>query len=138
MFPLPITTWLKLGAGLALAIFLWYSGYSFEASRFERYKAQQVIETQAKEREYQAAADKIEKEKNAQINHINAQLVDAISELRKRPSRAQSAANGPATSGCNGSQLYAEDSEFLVREAARADQIRVALQACYQQYNSIK
>jgi len=135
MFPLPITTWLKLGAGLALAIFLWYSGYSFEASRFERYKAQQVIETQAKEREYQAAADKIEKEKNAQINHINAQLVDAISELRKRPSRAQSAANGQ---GGTGTSLSAEDAEFLIREAARADKIRSGLNACYQQYDSIK
>lgn len=135
MFPLPITTWLKLGAGLALAIFLWYSGYSFEASRFERYKAQQVIETQAKEREYQAAADKIEKEKNAQINHINAQLVDAISELRKRPSRAQGAANGQ---GGTGTSLSAEDAEFLIREAARADKIRSGLNACYQQYDSIK
>lgn len=135
MFPLPITTWLKLGAGLAIAIFMWYSGYSFEASRFERYKAQQVVETQAKEREYQATADKIEKEKNAQINNINAQLVDAISELRKRPSRADKAGNGQ---GGTGATLSAEDAEFLIREAARADKIRSGLDACYQQYDSIK
>lgn len=135
MFPLPITTWLKLGAGLALAIFLWYSGYSFEASRFERYKAQQVIQTQAKEREYQQKADQIEKDKNAQIRNINSQLADAISELRKRPSRPEQAGTGSCGTGAT---LFAEDAIFLRREAARADEIRVGLEACYKQYNSIK
>ena len=135
MFPLPITTWLKLGAGLALAIFMWYSGYSFEASRFERYKAQQVIETQAKERDYQAKADQIEKEKNAQIRNINNQLVDAISELRKRPGRTIDTNTGSCGTGAT---LFAEDAIFLRREAARADEIRAGLQACYQQYDSIK
>lgn len=135
MFPLPITTWLKLGAGLAIAIFMWYSGYSFEASRFERYKAQQVIETQAKERDYQAKADQIEKDKNAQIRNINNQLVDAISELRKRPGRTNEAGTGSCGTGAT---LFAEDAIFLRREAARADEIRAGLQACYQQYDSIK
>lgn len=135
MFPLPITTWIKLGAGLAIAIFMWYSGYSFEASRFERYKAQQVIETQAKEREYQAKADQIEKDKNAQIRNINNQLVDAISELRKRPSRPKQAGTGSCGTGTT---LFAEDAIFLRREAARADEIRAGLAACYQQYDSIK
>ena len=135
MFPLPITTWLKLGAGLAIAIFMWYSGYSFEASRFERYKAQQVIDTQAKEREYQQKADQIEKDKNAQIRNINNQLADAISELRKRPSRPQQAGTGSCGTGAT---LYADDAEFLVREAARADTIRAGLKACYDQYDTLK
>jgi len=91
-----------------------------------------------KEHDYQASADKIRTEKDAQIKAINNQLVDAISELRKRPSRTSEASVGQATKGCNGSQLFAEDSEFLVRESARADTIRVALQACYEQYDSIK
>ena len=134
MFPLPITTWLKLGAGLVLAIFMWYSGYSFEASRFERYKAQQVIETQAKERQYQQKADEIEKAKNAQIRDINSKLADAISELRKRPGRPE---NSSAGQGGTGATLYAQDAEFLIREAARADQIRTGLDACYKQYDSI-
>lgn len=134
MFPLPITTWLKLGVALVIAIFLWYSGYSFEASRFERYKATIVAKTTTLEKEHQAAADQIRKEKDAQIDHINAQLVDAIGELRKRPSRAQNAANGQSGTGAT---LSAEDAEFLVREAARADKIRSGLEACYKQYDSI-
>lgn len=89
----------------------------------------------AKEHQYQADADKIRKEKDAQIQAINDQLVNAISELRKRPSRTEQASNG---SNCNGTGLYAEDAEFLIREASRADQIRIALQSCYKQYDSIK
>lgn len=89
----------------------------------------------AKEHQYQADADNIRKEKDAQIKAINGQLVDAISELRKRTSRSEKASNG---SNCNGSGLYAEDAEFLIREAARADEIRVGLQACYKQYEAIK
>ena len=84
--------------------------------------------------EYQADADQIRKDKDAQIKVINNQLVDAVSELRKRPSRTAETSNGK---NCNGASLFAEDAEFLVREAARADEIRVALGACYKQYNSV-
>ena len=87
-----------------------------------------------KEHQYQADADKIRKDKDAQINAINSQLVDAISELRKRPSRAEQAANGQSGTGAT---LSAEDAEFLIREASRADQIRIGLNACYKQYDAI-
>lgn len=131
MIPL---NYVKLGICVAVLAFSWYFGYSFEAARFDRYKADQAAQIQKAEKTYQAAADKIEKEKNAQINSINNQLVDAISELRKRPNRAQSASNGSCGTGAT---LFAEDAEFLTREAARADQIRAGLDACYKQYDSI-
>ena len=134
MFPLPILTYIKLGAALAAFLFAMYLGYSFEHSRFVAFKATIAAETATAEREHQAAADKIEKEKNAQIASINNQLVDAISELRKRPSRAQSASNGQ---GGTGATLSAEDSLFLTREAARADIIRSGLSACYKQYDAL-
>jgi hypothetical protein len=88
-----------------------------------------------KEHQYQADADKIRTDKDAQIKVINTQLVDAISGLRSRSSSATKTINGQ---DCNGSTLSAPDAEFLIREAARADQIRIGLQACYQQYDSIK
>lgn len=136
MFPLPILTYVKLAAGVAALAFAWYLGYSFEASRFDRYKANQVLETQKLKDQHQAAADQIEKEKNAQINAINARLADALISLRNRPSRPQTQASSSAACG-TGATLYAEDGEFLIREAARADEIRSALQACYDQYDSI-
>ena len=135
MFPLPITVWLKLGAAVAACALMWYLGYSFEASRFERYKANQVTQVLKIEHEQQAAADQIRKQKDAQIEAINNQLANAISELRKRPSRPTEAVPGSCGTGAT---LYAEDGEFLIREAARADKIRAGLQACYEQYDAIR
>ena len=135
MFPLPITTWLKLGGIVAVCALMWYMGYSFEASRFAQYRADQVLQVQKIEHEQQAATDQIRKQKDAQIEAINNQLANAISELRKRPSRPAEANLGSCGTGA---ALYADDAEFLVREAARADKIRAGLQACYEQYDAIK
>jgi hypothetical protein len=116
-------------AVVAVALFCggFVNGCSYQQS-----KAEKTIRD--KEHQYQADADQIRKDKDAQIKVINNQLVDAVSELRKRPSRTAEASNGQS---CNGTRLFAEDSEFLVREAARADEIRVALEACYKQYDSV-
>ena len=136
MFPLPILTYIKLGAALAALAFSWYLGYNFEASRFDRYKADQVLETQKLKDEHQVAADKIEKDKNDQINAINSRLANALVELRNRPSRPKSETTNASTCG-TGATLYAEDGSFLIGEAARADTLRSALQACYEQYDSL-
>ena len=114
------------------AIVLFCSGF---VSGCQHQQSAQEKVIRDKEQQYQSDVDKIRIEKDAQIKAINTQLVDAVSELRKRPSRTAETPNGK---GCNGASLFAEDSEFLVREAARADEIRVALQACYKQYEAIK
>ena len=116
-------------AVVAVALFCggFVNGCSYQQS-----KAEKVIRD--KEHQYQADADQIRKDKDAQIKVINNQLVDAVSELRKRPSRTAETSNGKS---CNGASLFAEDAEFLVREAARADEMRVALDACYKQYDSV-
>ena len=136
MFPLPILSYVKIAAALAALAFSWYLGYSFEASRFDRYKADQVLETQKLKDEHQAAADRIEKDKNDQINVINTQLANALVELRNRPSRPKSETTNASTCG-TGATLYAEDGAFLIGEAARSDTLRSALQACYEQYDSL-
>jgi len=135
MFPLSITQYVKLGIIVIALFFSAYLGYSFEHSRFLAFKTAIAEETRQKEIEHQTAADKIEKDKNAQIKAINNQLVDAISELRKRPNRPENPSIGQ---GGTGATLYAEDAEFLIREASRADTIRAGLDACYKQYDAIK
>ena len=115
-----------------VAVTLFCGGF-INGCSYQQSKAEKTIRN--KEHQYQSDADQIRKDKDAQIKAINNQLVDAVSELRKRPSRATETSNGK---GCNGTSLYAEDAEFLVREAARADEIRVGLQACYKQYEAIK
>lgn len=114
------------------AIVLFCSGF-VSGCQHQQTKAEKTIRD--KEHQYQADADQIRKDKDAQIKVINSQLVDAVSELRKRPSRTAEASNGQS---CNGASLFAEDAEFLVREAARADEMRVALDSCYKQYEAIK
>jgi hypothetical protein len=115
-----------------VAISLFVGGFVNGCS-YHQSKAEKTIRD--KEHQYQSDADKIRIEKDAQIKVINSQLVDAIGELRKRPSRSEQALNGQSGTGAT---LSAEDAEFLIREAARADQIRVGLEACYKQYDAIK
>jgi len=135
MFPLPILTYVKIGLCALLLCGSWYLGYSFEASRFERYKADEITKAHKKERQAQEATDQIRKDKDAQINAINNQLADALIQLRNRPSRSnQISSNGQSGTGAT---LYAEDAEFLIREASRADTIRTALDACYKQYDEV-
>ena len=135
MFPLPILTYVKLGAIALALLFSAYLGYNFEHSRFLAFKASIIEETRKKEIEQQAKTDEIRKVKDAQIKAINNQLVDAISQLRSRSNSPTKTINGQ---DCNGATLSAPDAEFLIREAARADQIRIGLGACYKQYDSIK
>jgi hypothetical protein len=116
----------------ALVVITLFCGGFVNGCSYQQSKAEKTIRD--KEHQYQSDADQIKKDKDAQIKVINNQLVDAVSELRKRPSRTTETSNGK---GCNGASLFAEDSEFLVREAARADEIRVALEACYKQYDAI-
>ena len=136
MFPLPILTYIKIGVGIAALALSWYFGYSFEKSRFDRYKLDQIEVTEKLKDERQAAADNIERVKNAQINDISNRLADALSQLRQRPARPK--VETPDIAACgDGRSLYAEDAEFLIREAARADTIRAGLEACYKQYDAI-
>ena len=130
-----IITYAKIGLCALCLCGAGYLGYSLEAARFDRYKAEQQALTQTLQEEHQAAADQIRKEKDAQIASINNSLADALVRLRSRPSRAQGAANGQ---GGTGLSLSAEDATFLEREAARADVLRSALDACYKQYDALK
>ena len=126
--------YVKLGA-IAFALFgSAYLGYSFEHSRFVAFKAAITEETRLAEKQHQDQANEIRKIKDAQIRTINNQLADALVQLRNRTSRSQATSDGQSGTGAT---LFAEDAEFLVREAARADQIRVGLEACYKQYDAL-
>lgn len=53
----------------------------------------------------------------------------ALLSLRNRPASVPAAARSTAVCG-TGATLYRDDSELLVREAARADELRAALGNC--------
>jgi hypothetical protein len=105
-------------------------------NRYEKEKIAQEEASRKKEIEHQTAVDAIRKSKNEQIEAINTQLYNSLSELHKRPTRPSNALSINGQSG-TGRSLFAEDAIFLEREAARADTIRTALDACYKQYDEV-
>lgn len=135
MFPLSLVTYGKMAIGVIVLLGSFYFGWHLRDVDFMAYKATIVSEKAAIEKDYQAKAAQIESDKNAQIRNINNQLVDAIGELRKRPGRTTEASTGQSGTGAS---LFAEDAIFLRREAARADEIRAGLEACYKQYDALK
>jgi hypothetical protein len=124
---------INLYAIIAVVSIILFCGGFVNGCSYQQSKAEKTVRD--KEHEYQSVTDTIRKDKDAQIKVINTQLVDAISGLRSRTSSPTKTVNGQ---DCNGQALSSPDAEFLIREAARADEIRVGLQACYQQYESLK
>ena len=124
---------INIYAIIAMVSVVLFCGGFVNGCSYQQSKAEKAVRD--KEHQYQADADKIRTDKDAQLKVINTQLLDAIGQLRSRSSNATKTINGQ---DCNGATLSAPDADFLIREAARADEIRVGLQACYKQYNSIK
>ena len=124
---------INIYAIIAVVSVVLFCGGFVNGCSYQQSKAEKAVRD--KEHQYQADADKIRTDKDAQLKVINSQLLDAIGQLRSRSSNATKTVNGQ---DCNGAALSAPDAEFLVREAARADEIRVGLQACYKQYEAIK
>jgi hypothetical protein len=93
----------------------------------------------------QTDANKLRKTKNAEIAKLNSDLAIALGSLHDRPARP-GAGDLPNPTGvgasCTGASLFAQDAGFLVREAGRADQLRLDLAQCQAAYanarNSLK
>lgn len=92
----------------------------------------------------QANADKTTGAKNVQIARLNTDLHGALERLRERPERDSAArvpgdpSIGETTRGCTGAQLYRSDSEILARIGRDADELRINLKACYEQYDAAR
>ena len=132
MFPLSPSNWIMIGLSVVALGGIGYGKY--EAYKLDAYKVAQAKAVHDKEIQAQEDADKIRKEKNAQIANINNQLANALISLRQRPSRSESTSNGQ---GGTGLSLSAEDATFLIGESARADKLRSELGACYSQYDAV-
>lgn len=138
--------WL-LSAGLvaALGVGAWYLHHTIDQGGYDRAKNEYTAlalkaseQARSREQELTVKASLITKDKDEKISNINARLAVAIGRLRDRPERTSAAnSNSSNCKGVSGAELSRPDAEFLNREAARADSIRAALSACYEQYESI-
>lgn len=84
------------------------------------------------------ATEGIRRQKDAEIKVITGKLQSALGELRQRQERPSSADTSRDCKGATGAELSRQDAEFLIRESARADQLRSALELCYRQYDTVR
>lgn len=75
------------------------------------------------------SATLLRKARDAENERNAARLDAALVSLRNRPERLPEPARA-ACQGSSGTELSGRDSEFLVRLAGRADQLRTALSEC--------
>lgn len=107
---------------------------------------EQLLIKDKKERQLQTRIDKLQVERQRELKNLSAQLDAALSQLQERPDRItgsiKSVSGDPSIgddkSGCTGNELYRSDAEFLIREAERADQLRLALKRCESAYDSVR
>ena len=91
-----------------------------------------VVKDRESERAKQDEVDAEAKKQFDKLNDINNQLNVDLDRVRKRANRKQPTKDSkPVCEGATGKSLSSEDAGFLVREANRADRIRIALKACY-------
>lgn len=121
----------------------------WEEQRIKDAAAAVQANLQARDREQalQSTVDRIRQEKTHEIRHLSAARDAALRELRNRDERpavvgdaasvADPAGPGPAAS-CTGDKLFRQDAEFLVWEAARADEVRAHLSECRAAYESAR
>lgn len=126
------------------------NGKASVQTKWDSEKAAQIIALDAAkdkirqtERQLQLNADKARKEKDDAVNRVKRNYDSVIAGLRQRPSRdgiklPSSTGFAESATGCTGAELSREDAEFLVGEAARADRLRVELEACYTTYDDVK
>jgi hypothetical protein len=117
----------------------------WDKEKAEQYAAYAKGQEEARQREQalQANADKLRRDKDAEIKNINARstaLANSLRDRQIRPTETSALPSAPSagSSACTGKELYREDGEFLVRIAREADELRAALKQCYKQYESVR
>jgi hypothetical protein len=120
--------------------------YITQISKADAVRAEQRAKAQADarvtEQVWQATADQLRRDNDEQVRAMRTRLDAALMELRNRPPRPATTSTpttrfDEAPKGCTGAGLYEPDASFLIREAARADEIRAAYIQCAAQYEVI-
>jgi hypothetical protein len=146
---------LKIVAGFLVISVIFSAGWTVQGWRkdqeiakiqtqISRERADAETAMRKREQDLSASAAQARKVKDEEIASIRTKLDSALVQLRdrkKRPSSSgvpQAPAAGCPAQSADGTQLYREDAEFLAREAARADEIRAALQQCQTAYEELR
>ena len=127
---------LKLAAYATAAVFLFVSGWVINGWRYDGMYLKMYKNAQNVQNTLQNQLDNERVKKNAEIKSINAKHDAVVKQLRNRTSR--SAADTQNGKTCTGAELLKEDAEFLVGEAARADEVVAELNYCHSNYENAR
>jgi hypothetical protein len=151
--------WVALGSclGLAAMVGLYFRGVKDGTTRanlrWEVRVAQQYAQAAAREatvkaqntqlQTYVQTLTEAEAYESARVDRLTRGVLSGLQARDARPpATGTDSGRGPAAGDAprfgTGAELYREDSEFLIGEAARADQIRAALRTCTAQYNAVR
>jgi hypothetical protein len=121
-----------VGCLLVIGLFLSGMGYGTHRAnaRHELLRLQAVEKARERETALQQQIEVNDEQHKTELDRIAAARDAALRRLRERPERVPAAAT-PACDGASGAQLSRPDAGFLTGEAARADQLRADLDACY-------
>ena len=109
-------------------------------ARIEKERADASEKARSTEKMWQGVVNGTVEEMQKRQTNIRRNLDIALDSLRDRPERAASVSDAPrvACAGGTGAELSRPDGEFLEREAARADEIRAGLVACYEVIDGVR
>ena len=137
MTPSPILMLALLLAFIANGFYWHAKGSNGADTRWEakihKERAEAEASARATEHRHQEAANAIARRHAYDVSTIRRNLDIALDSLRHRPERPATLPDAPRADceGGTGAELFRADAEFLAREAARADEQRAGLAACY-------
>ena len=155
MMPATAKLWLAVALAAALSGAAWWAynaiydqgadsvQVKWDAVELERSQQSAKVAADALQttKDLQATTEQLRKTSHAQISALNQSLAAAIAGLSNRPARPDAGSvpgDTTAGAGCTGAGLYRPDAEFLARESARADKLRVDIAQCQSQYNAAR
>ena len=135
---LAATAWFAHSKGVQLGKSQIQSQWDAEVRAMAEAQAREVNQAREREQALQAQVDQLKRTHRNEISRIHRNHAALVDSLRDRPEARAGAGGVPEDSGVGtsdrtgstGLQLSRPDASFLVGEAARADQLRVALVAC--------
>lgn len=87
--------------------------------------------------------EELRHDRQSEVDRLHRTVANLTDQLRNRPDRPAAGALSAPTSaqptaiGCDGTQLYRTDAEFLAGEAARADEALSYLKECRAAYKQL-
>ena len=141
MIPIPLNLIGPLaGAVVAIALLggAYFKGSHDANAKWEAEAAASKIVAQQQEAAWAESMQRVRVQHEQEKAVVQSRLNIALNGLRDRPAVRLPEAARAACAGATGAELSRPDSEFLIREAARADSLAGDLRACKRYIDTVR